>query len=42
MLQKSTDIGFQVGKTLDSGATVSTSAYYTYEYYDNDVCRPPL
>ncbi|WP_255853448.1 porin [Marinobacterium rhizophilum] len=37
MQQKSTDIGFQVGTTLDSGATVSTSAYYAYGNYDNDV-----
>ncbi|WP_036186675.1 porin [Marinobacterium lacunae] len=37
MLQKSTDVGFKVGKKLSDGAMLSTSVYYAYEKYDNDV-----
>ncbi|GGB79541.1 hypothetical protein GCM10011352_01480 [Marinobacterium zhoushanense] len=37
MLQKSTDAGFKVGKKLNDGAILSTSVYYAYEKYDNDV-----
>ncbi|NVK41119.1 MAG: porin [Oceanospirillaceae bacterium] len=36
MLQENTDVGFKVGKKLESGATVSGSAYYAYEDYNND------
>ncbi|WP_020681582.1 porin [Marinobacterium rhizophilum] len=36
MLQESTDVGFKIGKKLDSGAMVSGSAYYAYEDYNND------
>lgn len=37
LLQKGTDFGIKVAGKLDSGAIVSTSAFYGQQDYDNDV-----